>query len=138
VGDHVQVGGYDFTFRGTRDAVGPNYNAVRGEFEVRRAGSSDVLMVMEPEKRQYRATGQVMTEAAIDSGISRDLYVSLGEPVENGAWGVRVYHKPFVDWIWGGCFVMAAGGILALCDRRYRSRRAVASDAALGAKGARA
>ena len=138
VGDHVEVGGYDFTFRGTHDVAGPNYNAVRGEFEVRRAGSPEVLMVMEPEKRQYRATGMVMTEAAIDSGVTRDLYVSLGEPVESGVWGVRVYHKPFVDWIWGGCFVMAAGGLLALCDRRYRSRRALAAQPAVGARGARA
>jgi cytochrome c-type biogenesis protein CcmF len=136
-GDHVQVGGYDFTFRGTHEVPGPNYTAVRGEFEVRRAGSAAVLMVLEPEKRLYRATGMTMTEAAIDSGISRDLYVSLGEPVEGAAWGVRVYHKPFVDWIWGGCFVMAIGGFLALSDRRYRSRRAVA--AASGAtQGARA
>jgi cytochrome c-type biogenesis protein CcmF len=64
-----------------------------------------------------------MTEAAIDTGIMRDLYVSLGEPVEGKAWGVRVYHKPFVNWIWGGCFIMALGGALALSDRRYRSRR---------------
>jgi cytochrome c-type biogenesis protein CcmF len=125
-GEHVEVGGYDFTFRGTHQVPGPNYNAIRGEFEVRRAGSPTILMMLEPEKRQFRASGMVMTEAAIDSGIARDLYVSLGEPVENGAWGVRVYHKPFVDWIWGGCFVMAIGGFLALCDRRYRSRRALA------------
>jgi cytochrome c-type biogenesis protein CcmF len=137
-GDHVEIGGYDFTFRGTREGPGPNYNAVRGEFEVRRVGSAEVLMVMEPEKRQYRATGMVMTEAAIDSGMARDLYVSLGEPVENGAWGVRVYHKPFVDWIWGGAFVMALGGILALCDRRYRSRRATSTAPDLAAKAARA
>jgi cytochrome c-type biogenesis protein CcmF len=64
-----------------------------------------------------------MTEAAIDTGFVRDLYVSLGEPVDNNAWGVRVYHKPFVDWIWGGCFLMAVGGFLALSDRRYRARR---------------
>ena len=136
-GDRVRIAGYDFTFRGTHDVPGPNYSAVRGEFEVRRAGSRNVLMVLEPEKRQYRASGMVMTEAAIDSGISRDLYVSLGEPVENGAWGVRVYHKPFVDWIWGGCFVMAIGGFVALSDRRYRSRRA-AAQAKLAAQGARA
>jgi cytochrome c-type biogenesis protein CcmF len=136
-GDHTQVGGYDFTFRGVHEVGGPNYNAVRGEFEVRRVGSSEILMLMEPEKRQFRASGQVMTEAAIDSALTRDLYVSLGEAVENGAWGVRVYHKPFVDWIWGGCFVMAAGGFLALCDRRYRSRRAPATVPA-GAKAVRA
>jgi cytochrome c-type biogenesis protein CcmF len=71
-----------------------------------------------------------MTEAAIHSGVARDLYVSLGEPVEGEAWGVRVYYKPFVDWIWGGCFVMALGGVLALSDRRYRTRRAAAGEAA--------
>jgi cytochrome c-type biogenesis protein CcmF len=61
-----------------------------------------------------------MTEAAIDSGLLGDLYVSLGEPVADGAWSVRVYHKPFVTWIWFGCIFMALGGILALADRRYR------------------
>ena len=61
-----------------------------------------------------------MTEAAISPGLLRDLYVSLGEPLEGGAWSVRLYHKPFIDWIWGGCFVMALGGVLAVSDRRYR------------------
>jgi len=74
---------------------------------------------MYPEKRNYTATGQVMTETAIDSGLTRDLYVSLGEPVNNNAWTVRVYYKPFVGWIWGGAVLMAMGGGLALSDRRY-------------------
>ena len=65
-----------------------------------------------------------MTEAAIDTGLTRDLYVSLGEPVDGGAWIVRVYVKPFVDWIWGGCLLMALGGLLAVTDRRYRVRSA--------------
>jgi len=77
---------------------------------------------MRPEKRLYQASGQTMTEADIDTGLFRDLYVSLGEPVDNNAWGVRIYHKPFVDWIWGGCFLMALGGFLALSDKRYRAR----------------
>jgi cytochrome c-type biogenesis protein CcmF len=68
-----------------------------------------------------------MTEAAIDTGFTGDLYVSLGEPVADGAWGVRLYRKPFVDWIWGGCFLMAIGGFLALSDRRYRVRREAAA-----------
>jgi cytochrome c-type biogenesis protein CcmF len=91
---------------------------------------------MHPEKRLYHAAGQTMTEAAIDTGLTRDLYVSLGEPVGDGAWGVRVYHKPFVDWIWGGFLIMAMGGFLALADRRYRSRKsAVQPDLAVqGAK----
>ena len=74
---------------------------------------------MYPEKRNYTATGNVMTETAIDSGLTRDLYISLGEPVANGAWSVRVYYKPFVGWIWGGALLMAMGGGLALSDRRY-------------------
>jgi cytochrome c-type biogenesis protein CcmF len=78
-----------------------------------------------------------MTEAAIDTGVARDLYVSLGEPVGGGAWGVRVYYKPFVDWIWFGCLVMAMGGLLALSDRRYRPRRALA-EAPAAAQGTRA
>jgi cytochrome c-type biogenesis protein CcmF len=74
---------------------------------------------MYPEKRNYTATGNVMTESAIDSGLTRDLYVSLGEPLNNGAWSVRVYYKPFVGWIWGGAVLMAIGGGLAVSDRRY-------------------
>ena len=78
---------------------------------------------MSPEKRTYTAMGQTMTEADIASGFTRDLYVSLGEPVEgatDGAWGVRVYVKPFINWIWFGCLIMAFGGFLAILDRRYR------------------
>jgi cytochrome c-type biogenesis protein CcmF len=63
-----------------------------------------------------------MTEAAIDAGFTRDVYVSLGEPLEGKAWAVRVYFKPFVDWIWGGCLLMALGGLFAMSDRRYRLR----------------
>ena len=121
-GESVTLGGYEFTFKGTQEVPGPNYAAVRGAFEVRKSGSRDVIRTMLPEKRVYHAAGQTMTEADIDTGFTRDLYVSLGEPVGDGAWGVRVYHKPFVDWIWGGCFVMALGGVLAISDRRYRIR----------------
>ncbi|HXF80999.1 MAG TPA: heme lyase CcmF/NrfE family subunit [Usitatibacter sp.] len=134
-GDHVALAGYDFTFRGTREVPGPNYTAVAGDIEVRRGGN--MVRTLHPEKRSYRASGQTMTEAAIDTGVARDLYVSLGEPVGGDAWGVRVYYKPFVDWIWGGCFVMALGGLLALSDRRYRASRAPAA-APAAAEGARA
>jgi cytochrome c-type biogenesis protein CcmF len=136
-GDKVAIGGYEFTFRGTRDVPGPNYSAIRGDFEVRREGAARTERTMHPEKRLYHASGTTMTEAAIDTGLTRDLYVSLGEPVGDGAWGVRVYHKPFVDWIWGGCFLMALGGFVALSDRRYRSRRTAAVPEAL-AQGAKA
>jgi cytochrome c-type biogenesis protein CcmF len=80
----------------------------------------DTETVLFPEKRVYRVQTMPMTEAAIDTGLFRDLYVSLGEPVGNGAWSVRVYYKPFVDWIWGGAFFMMIGGIFAVSDRRYR------------------
>ena len=123
-GEKVVLGGYEFTFKGTKEVPGPNYAAMQGEFEVRREGATAVK-IMRPEKRMYFAAGQTMTEADIDSGFTRDLYVSLGEPVGDGAWGVRVYHKPFVDWIWGGCFIMALGGALAISDRRYRARKLV-------------
>ena len=135
-GDKAVVGGYEFAFKGTREVPGPNYSAVRAEFEVRREGSGSAR-AMRPEKRVYHASGQTMTEADIDTGFTRDLYVSLGEPVGDGAWGVRIYHKPFVDWIWGGCLLMALGGALAIADRRYRSKR-VASSQGVAAEGAQA
>jgi cytochrome c-type biogenesis protein CcmF len=80
----------------------------------------DVETVLFPEKRTYFVQTMPMTEAAIDTGLFRDLYVSLGEPVGRGAWSVRVYYKPFVDWIWGGALLMGIGGIFAVSDRRYR------------------
>jgi cytochrome c-type biogenesis protein CcmF len=119
VGDSTTVNGYTFTFRGAIPVEGPNYSAMRGLVEVTRGGER--VTDMRPEKRVYRVQSNPMTEAAISPGFTRDLYVSLGEPVEgNGAWIVRVYVKPFIDWIWGGCLVMALGGLLAATDRRYR------------------
>jgi cytochrome c-type biogenesis protein CcmF len=117
VGDTVSAGGYVFRFNGITRATGPNYEAARAELDVSVNGV--VVNKMFPEKRSYTASGNVMTETAIDSGIFRDLYISLGEPVNNGAWSVRVYYKPFVGWIWGGAVIMALGGGLALSDRRY-------------------
>ncbi len=135
-GDTVTVGGYLFKMVGVRDVPGPNYSAAQGTFEVSKNGGS--VQVLHPEKRNYFSSTMPMTEAAIDSGFTRDVYVSLGEPLEGKAWAVRVYFKPFVDWIWGGCVLMALGGFLAMLDRRYRLKiKATASDAAL-AKGAAA
>ena len=128
IGDTVDVGSYRFRFNGTTQVPGPNYVAARGFFEV--LSGDTVVTKMYPEKRSYRAMGQVMTEAAIDVGFTRDLYVSLGEPIPDsrGSWSVRVYHKPFINWIWGGCVLMALGGFLALSDRRYRmAKRSVES-----------
>jgi len=122
VGDSTEVRGFTFTFRGVRDVEGPNYMAARGTIEVSRDGRK--LRDMHPEKRLYRVQQNPMTEADIDTGLVRDLYVSLGEPVDGGkgAWIVRIYVKPFVDWIWGGCVLMALGGLLAATDRRYRAK----------------
>ncbi len=120
INDTVEVAGYVFTFRGVRDAQGPNYQAAQGLVEVTKNGQP--VATMRPEKRIYRVQQNPMTEAAIDTGFTRDLYVSLGEPVGgNNAWVVRVYVKPFIDWIWGGCVLMALGGVLAASDRRYRA-----------------
>jgi cytochrome c-type biogenesis protein CcmF len=127
VGDTTEVNGYVFTLRGVRDVQGPNYVAARGDMQVTRGGRE--VAVLSPEKRVYRVQSNPMTEAAIDAGITRDLYVSMGEQLDSGAWIVRVYVKPFVDWIWGGCVVMALGGVLAVTDRRYRARKPVASAA---------
>jgi cytochrome c-type biogenesis protein CcmF len=118
VGDSVTVGGYAFRFDGAGMVTGPNYRAARGNVTVSRGGKE--LQVLHPEKRIYNAQQMAMTEAAISSGLFGDIYVSLGEPVADGAWSVRVYHKPFVTWIWGGCLIMAFGGFVALTDRRYR------------------
>jgi cytochrome c-type biogenesis protein CcmF len=118
VGETATVGGYTFRFDGTEQYRGPNYIAARGTIHVSQNGRD--VTVMYPEKRRYFVQNQTMTEAAISPGLLRDLYVSLGEPLENGAWSVRLYHKPFVDWIWGGCLVMALGGVVAISDRRYR------------------
>jgi len=120
-GSTVSAGGYEFRFIGVTNAVGPNYQAARAEVLVSRDGKE--IERMFPEKRSYSAGGQVMTETAIDAGLFRDLYVSLGEPVEGGAWSVRVYYKPFVGWIWGGAVLMALGGGLAVSDRRYALAR---------------
>ncbi|HET7833665.1 MAG TPA: heme lyase CcmF/NrfE family subunit [Gallionella sp.] len=120
VGDTVQAGGYEFRFDGVSEVPGPNYTAAQGRVVVTKNGKE--VTVLTPEKRNYFSSAMPMTEAAIDTGVFGDLYVSLGEaiPDSNGAWAVRVYIKPFVVWIWGGCLLMAIGGVLAINDRRYR------------------
>ena len=120
VGDTVNAGGYVFRFDGVREIEGPNYIGGRGHVVVSKDGKT--VIELYPEKRQYNVSGMPMTEAAIQTGLLRDLYVSLGEPIPGSetAWAVRVYIKPFVDWIWAGCLLMALGGILAMSDRRYR------------------
>ncbi|MFG6489244.1 heme lyase CcmF/NrfE family subunit [Roseateles sp. BYS78W] len=126
VGDTVEIGGYQVEFLGMREFEGPNYTARQGVFSLARGGQR--LRELRPEKRRYHATQSVMTEAAIDTGFTRDLYVSLGEPLASRGltpdWSVRVYYKPFVMWIWFGCLLMALGGGIAAADRRYRLKKA--------------
>ncbi len=93
------------------------------------------LSVLLPEKRFYSVQKQTMTEAAIDTGFTGDIYVALGEQVADDAWTLRVHLKPFVDWIWGGCVLMALGGLIAICDRRYRRFRRPAPEALAGTPG---
>jgi cytochrome c-type biogenesis protein CcmF len=131
VGDTVKVGGYTFRFDGVREVPGPNYRASRAAVDVSKDGKS--IETLHPEKRIYFAQQMPMTEAAIDSGPFGDIYVSLGDPVGDGSWAVRVYDKPFVTWIWFGCILMALGGSIALTDRRYRVRAAQETGVASGA-----
>ncbi len=118
VNDVAHIGNLAFRFEGAKEVAGPNYLSSQGKFIV--TSNSKEVAVLYPEKRFYPVQGAMMTEADIEPGVLRDIYVSLGEPLENGAWSVRIYIKPFVRWIWGGCILMALGGILALMDRRYR------------------
>jgi len=121
VGETVEVGGYVFRLEGLDRIQGPNYESTRGHVSASKNGRQVALL--HPEKRFYPVQQMPMTEADMDSGFTRDLYVSLGEPVGDGSWVVRVYHKPFIDWIWVGCFLMAIGGVVAVSDRRYRLAR---------------
>ena len=134
-GETVAIGPYQLRFAGVREVEGPNYRASRGELTLERDGR--VVRTMRPEKRAYFSSQMPMTEAAIDSGLTRDVYVSLGEPLDGGAWSVRAHHKPFVDWIWFGALFVAFGGFLAASDRRYRVRVAERFGAALAGGGAR-
>ena len=120
-GDTVEVGAYTFRLDGFVQVPGANYDATRGLISVLKNGRPAGTMF--PEKRLYHVQQMPMTEAAIDTGFTRDLYVSLGEPVAGDAWVVRIYYKPFVDWIWGGAVLMALGGIFAVSDKRYRLAR---------------
>ena len=118
-GESVEVGGYEFEFRGVVPAEGPNYSATEGEFVVRRAGER--ITTLYPQIRTYRVQRNPMTEAAIDLAANRDLFVALGEPLGAGAWSVRIQYKPLIGLLWLGALVMAFGGLIAMSDRRYRS-----------------
>lgn len=131
----TEIAGFKFRMLGVREVQGANYVAAQGQIEVTHGGQPVAMLV--PEKRIYRVQSNPMTEAAVDSNLLRDLYVSMGEQLPNGDWIVRVQHKPFISWIWGGCLVMMLGGILAASDRRYRARQPRVAPAAVGVGGAR-
>jgi cytochrome c-type biogenesis protein CcmF len=125
LGDEVSIAPYTFRLVGMSNVQGPNYRAVRAQVQVLRHGQP--LEVLWPEKRNYVSSAMPMTEAAIDSGFMRDLYVSLGDRLEGdrAEWSMRVYYKPFVPWLWGGVLLMVVGGVAAALDRRYRKTRVV-------------
>ena len=119
VDSYAELAGYTFTFRGTTGHDGPNYRAARGTLEVSRNGKP--VATLHPEKRLYNASGMAMTEAAVHPNIFRDLYVAMGEQLDDqGAWTVRLFHKPFINWLWFGALFMVVGGFMAASDRRYR------------------
>lgn len=119
-GEQIEIGSYNFIFQGVNSEPGPNYSADVGTIEVYKNG--EPYRNLYPEKRSYYATGAIQTEADIDVGFTRDLFAALGDPRGEGAWVVRLHVKPFVFWIWLGAFLMAAGGITAILDKRYRVR----------------
>ncbi|EOG5372818.1 heme lyase CcmF/NrfE family subunit [Cronobacter turicensis] len=121
-GDSVDIHHYRFVFREVRDAQGPNWRGAVGIIDVLRDGKPEATL--RAEKRAYNSNRVVMTEAAIDGGLTRDLYAALGEALDDGSWAVRLYYKPFVRWIWYGGLLMALGGLLCMLDPRYRLKKA--------------
>jgi len=133
VGDTAQLHGYTFQFAGIKHVNGPNYTADRATINVTRGG--DPVVTLNPEKRLFTVQNMPMTEAAIDAGFTRHLYVALGDALTPTSWVVRIYHKPFVGWIWGGCLLMGVGGLFAAFDRRYRVRARSSSAQAAASAG---
>lgn len=131
IGEEFDVGAYHLTVRDVREVQGPNYISTMAFVEVAKDGR--IVDVLTPEKRIYPVAGMPTTEAGIDSGFTRDVYVALGDPQLDGGWAVRTWIKPFANWIWGGAIIMALGGALSLTDRRYRVAAGAARDrAAIG------
>lgn len=135
-GETDKLAGYDFRFIEVAQVRGPNYLADEARFEVTRDG--ELITLLAPQKRRYLASGSVMTEAAIDAGLLRDLFVAMGEPIgEDGAWAIRLHYKPMVRWMWIGALMMAIGAFATVMDKRYRRQRSSASAAADGVEYAR-
>jgi cytochrome c-type biogenesis protein CcmF len=123
-GAAYELSGYEFKFIGVEKVSGENYSAEQGHLEVRDQGEK--IADLYPQKRIYVAMGNPMpmTEASVDTSLMRDLYAAMGEPLGDTAWSLRLYYKPMIAWIWVGCLLMTAGGVLAVSDRRYRQKRA--------------
>ncbi|SBS62533.1 heme lyase CcmF/NrfE family subunit [Vibrio atlanticus] len=121
-GESYQLEEYSFLFTGVRDKDGPNYDGYIADFEITKEGK--YINTLHAEKRFYTTAKSMMTEAAIDRGVTRDLYIAMGERLDdNKSWAVRIYFKPFVRWIWAGSLIMSIGGVIAISDRRYRFRK---------------
>ncbi len=132
-GDSYEVAGYRFQFNGVEQRPVQNYMSTTGSFTVT-SESSNYYVELNPEKRIYKVQQSPMTEAAIDAGFTRDLFIALGEPLDNkGAWAIRIYYKPFIRWIWLGAIIMSLGGLFAACDRRYYQLSRSASRVPAGA-----
>jgi len=121
VGESITFENYDFHFDGVQDLHGKNYSGSVGVFTITKGG--DYVTTMNAEKRLYTVQRMPMTEAAIDAGITRDLYIAMGEMLPDGAWAVRIYYKPFIRWIWFGPLMMGFAGVLMMMDRRYRGKK---------------
>jgi cytochrome c-type biogenesis protein CcmF len=129
-GQSDTIAGYEFRFLSVHSLRGPNYVADEARFAVLVDGRE--VLRLTPQKRRYLASGDVMTEAAIDAGLFRDLFVAMGEPVgSDGAWAIRLHYKPFVRWMWGGAVLMALGGFVTVADKRYRRQRSAARERSL-------
>jgi cytochrome c-type biogenesis protein CcmF len=124
-GSSVEMSGYTINFNGIKNVKGPNYSAQQGQIEVYQDDAFVALLT--PERRTYLVQTMGMTEAGIDGGLFRDVYVALGDPLPDGAWAVRVHYKPFVRWIWLGAILMGLGGFLAMLDKRYRLKKLLKS-----------
>ncbi|MFL6575972.1 MAG: cytochrome c-type biogenesis CcmF C-terminal domain-containing protein, partial [Povalibacter sp.] len=127
-GQTLQHAGFDFTMTSVRDVTGPNYDAVEAEIVVARDGRE--VTVLHPQKRTYRVQTSPMTEAGIDGRWNRDIFAAMGDPLGGGAWSLRLQYKPMIRFIWLGAFVIALGGFISVCDRRYRQRVTVTSPSA--------
>jgi cytochrome c-type biogenesis protein CcmF len=125
-GETITMQGYEFRYNGTKQTEGPNYLAVESEVSITKGGKT--IAVLHPQKREYRVQKSPMTEAGIEVDWNRDLFVAMGEDLGAGAWSMRIQYKPMVRFIWLGAIIMALGGLIAITDRRFLTRRSTASD----------